>query len=226
MAIVYWPKVICPLNIAINAKAKTIGGPSALSGFVQNVATLAGSWNIRYEGIPVMSPERIMMWRALAGLIEGRSNQVIVPIFDIYKLTPLVSVPLAAASTSTYGDGSVQSDGTGFYTNKIQAVVTTFSPKGRTSLILNLFNCPDITPGQHFSINYRLYRITSIISKTSGATEVKIWPSLRDDVLPLSDVIFDDVVCKCRLATDNELDLTLEAGRWGKSAVNFIEDIS
>jgi hypothetical protein len=33
-------------------------------------------------------------------------------------------------------------------------------------------------------------------------------------------------VCKCRLATDNELDLTLEAGRWGKSAINFIEDIS
>nr|WP_323130860.1 hypothetical protein [Sinorhizobium medicae] len=50
-------------------------------------------------------------------------------------------------------------------------------------------------------------------------------PPARETTVAGQRVELDDPVCRMRLASDAEMDLPLDYGRWSFPTVNFIEDV-
>lgn len=68
------------------------------------------------------------------------------------------------------------------------------------------------------------YRVT--LAKPLPATaQITFRPPLREAVPAGTNLEFDDPVCRMRLATDSEMDLPLDLGRFSFPTVNFVEDL-
>jgi hypothetical protein len=95
-----------------------------------------------------------------------------------------------------------------------------------TSLSIAISYGGRIEPGQHFSIGERLYRVKSVTYSGAGATAtITIRPPLREAVPNGSRLEFDFPVCRMRLASDTEMDLSLDQRRLGAPSASFVEDL-
>ena len=94
-----------------------------------------------------------------------------------------------------------------------------------TTLMLTKITPVELEPPQRFSIGERMYQIKSISEQDDTTATIRIWPPLRDFVGSGAELEFDRPVLRVRLATDQEMDLPLEFGRWSFPSVNFIEDL-
>lgn len=81
-----------------------------------------------------------------------------------------------------------------------------------------------VLAGHHFSIGERLYRVWQIAGTSGDDYTVKIRPPLREDVPAASAVEFAKPVCRCRLATDDEMALARDSAQIGVGAIKFVED--
>ena len=81
-----------------------------------------------------------------------------------------------------------------------------------------------ILGGYHFSINERLYRVVGVTDVGGGYYNFTFRPPLREDVPSGWPVFFAALQCKCRLASDDEMTMKIEAGRMGTATVRFVED--
>lgn len=229
MTAIVWSNLLQPRNVSVDMAFRSLAGPTAVSGFSQVVASDAGIWRATFDGIPVYDQNGrslIKLWRAIAGLAEGRLNALVIPICEAGRRP----VPDGAADSEIDGsvphsDDSYFSDGTG-YVSRYTTVVTSAAAAVRgTTLSLIKTVAPDLEPGHRFSIGERLYQIKSVTAQDETMATVKIWPPLREFVEAGAQLEFDRPVLRVRLATDSEMDLPLEYGRWSFPSVNFIEDL-
>jgi hypothetical protein len=81
-----------------------------------------------------------------------------------------------------------------------------------------------VKQGRHFSVGEaRLHRVYGI--EASGDDYLcHIRPPLRDAYPDAVAVNFEQPYCKCRLASDDEMSLTITPGRYATGAVKFLED--
>lgn len=93
---------------------------------------------------------------------------------------------------------------------------------GETVITINSFFA--IPVGQHFSIGERLYRVSSVGSPAGDDYPVTIRPPLREDILLGDPVVFSLPVCRCRLASDDEMALEIDVIGIGRGKVKFVED--
>jgi hypothetical protein len=82
-----------------------------------------------------------------------------------------------------------------------------------------------IQPGQHFSIGERLYRVRTIDYTSDTTATITFRPPAREAANLGARLEFDFPVCRMRLASDGEMDLPLDYGRWSFPTVNFVEDV-
>jgi hypothetical protein len=218
---VSWPiATLRPRQLTSHIAARTTAGTTSASGFTQRVASPAQGWIIKYEGIVLSTAAQHRAWRALAGALDGGANPLLVYIVEQDRL--LLASP--------FDDDTMFGDGTG-WDEVVASTGTTVgsASAGDTTVTIHLDQIdPPILPGHYFSIigPARLYLITAVIDDTGGDFEVTIRPPLRDDLPGGTTVDFRNLVCKCRLASDNEMMLSLDPAGIGTGNVSFIEDPS
>lgn len=222
MAIIDWPRTLCPMETTIEVMSRTIVGPPVVSGSQQAVASSAGVWRVTFNGVPVQTDARILAWRALEVQIEGRSNPICVPLRGRSGLAPIDGGHLLSTSVP-HDDDMPFDDGTEYY-EALAGIVTTGGTYGSTSISISAAGIGTLLPGMMFSVGCRLYRIRSA-ALAGGIWAAVIWPPLREPVAAGALCDFSELVCKMRLATDTEMTTALTQGRRGVASVSFIEDV-
>lgn len=222
MARIYWPALFCPMTPVITVVSRSVLGPATLTGAQQAVASPAGAWRVAFEGIPLHTDARIEAWRALEVMIDGRSNQIVVPLNQRDASVPLLAPGTTSASVP-HGDDALFSDDTGYLQSLAAADVVTAADMGATSLRLAATTVSALRPGMMFSIVNRLYRIRAV-ETAAGVSEVSLWPPLRDDVPAGEQAEFKRLTCTMRLAEDGAMSTPLLLGRIGTASVEFVED--
>lgn len=193
-----------------------------MNGKSQVVSSDAGIWKATFGNIVVRRRESVITYRALAALLDGRLEPILVPLCRGYQPIYPGASELGLYDPVPHSDGSLFSDGTGYVGGSIKVTLASSAAVRATSIGVLVAYGGDIQPGQHFSIGERLYRIRTF-DPASGA--MTIWPPLREAATIGTELNFDDPVCRMRLASDDALDLQLALRRFGNPTVNFVEDV-
>lgn len=220
-----WPIGVLPArSVAFDIAPRNLSAPANIYGVSQVVGQDAGIWRATLGDIVVRNRAAVIVFRGIATELEGRLGKILVPLCRGYQ--PLPDGATASASKPLpHSDGTFFSDGSGYVTNLSSVTLAANAPLRATTLSISIALSGPIEPGQHFSIGERLYRVkaASYISPTTATLTIR--PPLREPALAGSDLNFDDPVCRMRLATDTEMDLSLEMRRFGNPTVNFVEDL-
>ncbi|RUM99038.1 hypothetical protein EET67_05210 [Pseudaminobacter arsenicus] len=216
-----WPIHVLPArDVSFDIAPRNLAAPSSVSGATQVVSSDAGIWKAKLGGIVINRRDRVLAFRAIANLLEGRLNSILVPLCRGYQPVPAGSEPLY--DQVPHSDDAFFDDDTG-YAGRVIDVVTVGSMALRAvSGTVSVNYAGTIEPGQHFSVGERLYRVRSFNADTGAIT---FRPPLREAVPAGTNLEFDDPVVRMKLATDDAMNLDLALRRFGSPTVNFIEDL-
>jgi hypothetical protein len=207
---------------------RSLRGASNIRASSQTVGSDAGIWTFNFSDFPVYSRQLVLLWRSLDALTEGQLNPIDVPFFDYEKTyQPLVDLDDTAVPHS---DDAYFSDNAGYVSSRSDVSTASAGALRATSLDLSIVFSGDIEPGQHFSIDHttkgnRLYRIKTATYTSSSEVSLTFNPPLREAVTTGTKIEFDRPVCQCKLASDQEMSLTLQPAQYGFPSVGFIEDL-
>jgi len=217
-----WPiHVLAARDVAFDIASRSIAAPASVSGVTQVAASDAGIWKATLGGIVVHNRDHVLVFRAIANLLEGRLSPIIVPFCRGYQPVP----DNADYSAVPHSDGSHHSDGTGYVGSVIDVELAASAAARAVSATVDVVQAGDLHPGQHFSIGDRLYRLRSVAFSSETRAAITFRPPLRSAAPLGTKLNFDDPVCRMRLASDGEMDLELGLRRFGNPTVNFIEDL-
>ncbi len=242
MAKVFWPREALPAQAySFNISPRTLRGPTSIDGLSQVASSDAGVWTASMMGMPVTQwngRRRIELWHALAGLVEGRLNSLIVPV-PSYGRRPLPD-GVTDSDIDTCGDGlpfsddSYFSDDVGHETGWIEASIGAGAARRATTLSITKSVCGAIAPGMRFCVNLedydnspvRLYQVKSVSSQTDGSASIGIWPPLREALASGVRTEWVRPYVQMRLSSDNEMDLRVARGGLAEfPTINLIEDL-
>lgn len=217
-----WPeKTLRPQNVAFTPMARTLAGPTSVSGKTQVVSSAAGIWKATFGSVIVKKRAEVLAWRAVETLLEGRLNPILVPFCRAYN--PLATVD-GLYDAVPHSDDSYFSDGSGYVGGAMQ-VLSGGMAANATSGNIAIGYGGTIEPGQHFSVGERGYRLRSVVYTSANTADITFRPPLREAVANGAELNFDDPVVRMRLATDDAMDLELALRRFGTPSVSFVEDI-
>jgi len=226
MAPVLWPiGILKPQSVTFEIAARTLAGPSSVSGVSQVVASDAGIWKATFTNVILntRNREQVLVFRALAALLEGRMNPVLVPLCRAYQ--PYAPEWKGFYEPVPHSDDSPFSDGSEYRGTVIDVTLASNIPVRGTTANVTITLVHEIQPGQHFSIGERLYRIRTVTPTGPNSATITFRPPAREAATIGTKLEFDDPVCRMRLASDGELDLPLARGTWTYPTINFIEDV-
>lgn len=219
MAEYYWPRgVLRPNNVQLTLNERNLATSPAVSGYTQVVSSGPPIWSATFGSIDLRTSNQRICWRALAALLEGRRNVIIVP-FCRGDQPRAVG---ADTETVPHDDDSPHNDDAPYSQKFNEVYLAASASAGAASLSLDIVVAGTIQPGNYFSINDRLY----IIRKTPTPTTIEIWPPLRTAVSAGDWVEFDNPTCRMRLASDQEMAVDFQRLRFGNATVSFIEDLT
>jgi len=185
---------------------RTMSGGPSFTGFTQDTSVDTGIWQIRYGKIPIVTAADLMLFRSYALQINGRANQVLVPIYS-NKTAPWASgVKNSSISAKVIGSTAIRA----------------------VSIVIEMDTGGTVYAGQFFTIANRLYGIANISATAvvGGKTQYTcdILPPLRAAAADNAAVSFDSLISTCKLLTDTEMSARLTPGEFTYADVNFIED--
>lgn len=217
---IHWPPPLIPRNAGTYKRARSVSGSSSLRGATQNILSDAGLWVAEPSSFPVCTPDLIKLWRAMEGIINGRANSFLFPIYEGDRR------PSPTGDTlSFHSDDAGFSDGTGYWQPNYTATVGAAAAAGATTIRIDYPSGHDRPePGHIFSIGDHLYSIVTRNSASATTTSVTIFPPLRKAIAVGEAVNFTTPVLKARLASDEEMDLGLADNRYGFPSIRMIED--
>ena len=180
------------------------GGQSFL-GQEQLVTSPTARWTATLT-IPLGSRAKILAFNALMGALNGRVGTVLVPMNDLLR------APLRAGVRP-------------FYDARLFRTAADAAMNATTLQVARQVGGA-VLPGQHFTVDGRLYRV---VTAPGGDTEktvdfpVTLRPWLRADVEGGTFVDFARPACTMRLASDDTGKLELQLARFGTVTLDFIE---
>ncbi len=226
MATILWPRsILKPKRDPFNIAPRTLAGPSSVSGVTQVTASDAGIWVATFADIIIRrgSPS-VLLFRAIANLLEGRLHPILVPRccayqpFDPDLKDLLRKVP--HSDTSPFSDGGL------YRSRAIDIRLTSNIPLRGTTANIAIIAAGQLQPGQDFSIGERMYRIRTVQMTGTNTATITFRPPAREAVAAGTEMEFDRPVCRMRLASDGEMDLDVDlVAPWSYPTVNFIEDV-
>lgn len=222
-----WPlQALPPREILADIAPRSLAAPASVSGIQQVVAADAGIWKIAFGGIPVVRSDSVLTWRAISTMLEGRMFPVLVPVSNWYQPEPPEAEALKLWDPVPHSDDATFADGT-MYQGRVNDVTLLSAVAARA--VTATFNIvvvgASLQPGQHFSLGERLYRMRTVTRTSPTQATVTFRPPAREAVAAGTRVELDNPVSRMRLASDNEMDLPLDYGRYSFPTVNFIEDV-
>jgi hypothetical protein len=225
---IQWPReLLPPQQPMFHIAPMNISGPVSASGAADVISGDAGFWRASYGSVVVTTRERVLTWRAISAKLQGRLTPILVPYCGMYQPFPVDSLGKRIFPTGgiPHSDDATFSDGSGYLSGVIGAkLVGSLAVRAVGGNIT--VNAADVVqPGQVFSFGERMYEIKSV-DYTSDTTATITWqPPLREAVADGEELNFDRPVCRMRLASDNEMQLTLDMNKRGFPTVNFVEDL-
>jgi hypothetical protein len=213
---IVWPALLTPRSIEFMFDSRSRSGGPTLTGVEQIVGSSGGLWRARLVSIPVVSDVKRKVWRALEAQIQGRTNEVLVPVFNIDN-------PGLVIGGITHSDGSTFSDDTGYSQSEVTAEFSSAAALRATEITLTVTN-GTIEPGHYFSVGLgRLYTVAALVSEAGSNVTVNIWPPLREAALQGAPAEFCNPTCRMRLASDDGMKAEFELGRFASPSVDFVE---
>lgn len=213
---IVWPKLLTPRSIEFMFDSRSRSGGPSLTGVEQITASSGGLWRARLVSLPVVSTEKRKVWRALEAQLQGRTNEVLVPVFNIDN-------PGLLIGGVTHSDGSLFSDDTGYSQSEVTAEFASAAALRATQITLTVLG-GTIEPGHYFSVGQgRLYVIGSLVEQDGDDFTVNIWPPLRESADESASAEFCNPFCRMRLASDDGMRAEFEFGRFAFPTVDFIE---
>ncbi|MDH6229606.1 hypothetical protein M2281_000178 [Mesorhizobium soli] len=226
MATILWPICVLPVqNPLISIASRSLTGPASVSGKSQTASSDAGLWKATFGNVVVNNRQRVICWRAIETLLEGRLNAILIPRGRDYQPRVGGSLDADLLAAVPHSDGGLFDDGRG-YIGQVTNVhlAGSVAPRAVSASII-IKSGGRIEPGQDFSIGERLYRLRSVNYTSPTAAAITFRPPLREAAALGDRLEFDDPVCRMKLATDDAMDLELALRRFGNPTVNFIEDV-
>jgi hypothetical protein len=215
MTALAWPAGLQDESIDFELETQSRSGGQSVSGAEQIVASPAIRWRAEVKSY-VRGNSAILAYRAFKGLLKGRFGTVLVPVCDGRTPTYMDG----QGTGIPFSDGAFFSDGTGWSQPRYLSRTYTYQYVGDILIFLQSTN--NILPGMYFSINNRLYLVTSVAGSVPDLA-VNITPPLRETLPIGSFAIFDAPVCEMRLASDNSGSLSLTLNKYGSPVLSFVE---
>lgn len=193
-----WPECdLVATRISVKAVSPTVSPGRSLTGLERVCQPDAGSWEIELQDIPINTRDDVLLWRQIESDLNGRANTILVPVYE----GKMSGTPIAATANADVAVGAV-----------IVAV--------------NLSTGAAPQPGMQFSeLLGQLYRVKSVIGNVGSVYTVKVWPPVRKPITAGDALEFNKPVCRCRLASDDGMNVMLELLTFAKTSVRFLEDV-
>lgn len=225
MSAYLWPvNVLRPQRLSFDLAYRSLAGPSSISGVGQVVASDAAIWKAAFEQVIIRKgTSAVLAFRAISTLLEGRLNPVIVPVCPAYQ--PFDPEWRGVLNGVPHSDRSPFSDGGLYRSRLIDIRLSSNIPLRGTTANVSIIVGVNLQPGQHFSIGDRLYRIRTVQMTGENTATITFRPPAREPVSAGTELEFDRPVCRMRLASDSEMDLSLDTNPWAYPSVRFIEDV-
>lgn len=224
MAISVWPeKLLSPLECRAYLMPFTRSGGRTLGGVKPSTRTDLGYWRVDIIGVPVDGPEKRRTWDAIGAILSGTSGRIAVPAWAMDS-APYASGREEPLISVSHSDGSTFSDGSQYQQNAISVVSVGVTAIGATVMSMRLIKgAPDLA-GVRFSYNHALYRTGQVVSVEDDIWTVRISPSVRELIPAGSDLEFDRPTCVCNLMQDDAFQRPMNADRFSRESVSFVED--
>ncbi len=224
MAVIVWPeKLLSPLECRAYLVPFTRSGGRTLGGVKPSTRTDLGHWRIDIIGVPMHGQDKRRTWDAISAYLGGSSGRIAVPAWAMDsapyasgKEEPLIEVP--------HSDGSTFSDGSEYQQNAISVVSVGVTAIGATVMSMRLINGAADLAGVRFSYNHALYQTGQVVSVEDDIWTVRITPSVRELIPAGADLEFDRPTCVCNLVEDDGMQRSMNADRFERASVSFIED--
>ncbi|WP_245440276.1 hypothetical protein [Mesorhizobium sp. Z1-4] len=241
MAVLVWPRdELPPRNFRIDPSPRNLRGPASIDGPSQIGASDAGLWVGQFTDIPVHQQhgkQRIELWHAIAGIVEGRLTPIVVPVF-VAGRRPLpdgvIDADIDYEVDLPHSDDSYFDDDSGYETGWIEVSLSTSASRRATQVSVTKSLCGEIRSGMRFSVGavgsvsnpVRLYQVKRIVSQMVSAATFTIWPPLREALSSGARTEWARPHVQMRLASDNEMDLMLQpVGLADPPTINLLEDL-
>jgi len=223
---IQWPvAVLPPQNVSFDIAWRSLSGPAAISGAQQVVSSDAGIWKATFGNVIINKRDAVLVFRAIANLLEGRLGRILVPLCRGYQPKFAPDVDAGLRDPVPHSDDAFFGDGTGYVGQTMDARLVGSLPPRAVSASIAVAYGGQIEPGQHFSMGERLYRVRSVVYTSETAASITFRPPLREATSAGTRLEFDDPVCRMKLAADDAMDLDLALRRFGNPTVNFVEDV-
>ena len=224
---ILWPRdLLPPQQPMFYIAPMNVSGPISGSGAADVISGDAGFWRASYGSVVVTTRDRILTWRGISAKLQGRLFPILIPFCGMYQPFPPGSdgKPVFPPLAVPHSDDAFFSDGTGYKSRVIRVLLNGELRVRAVSGKVDIVTDSLIEPGQVFSFGERMYEIVDVARDGNSATLT--WqPPLREAVPDGTQLNFDRPVCRMRLASDNEMQLTLDLNKRGFPSVNFVEDL-
>jgi hypothetical protein len=199
-----FPSILRPSSGGFAPFVKSLGGGQSLSGFEQVVTSLNDRWQASFS-FPIRKQAELLALRAFVMSMRGRANTVALPVFDRSRAPwqILFGQPQSPSRLRNRDlDGTVYADPDDFNSSLIIAKAAATATSMATSIVVNMVKGGVPVPGQYLSIGNSLYSATSVDG--AGPFTIGIWPWLRQDINPTTDIEFASPTCEMRFQTDDQ----------------------
>lgn len=220
-----WPtQVLWPSGVSLDLASRSLAAPASVSGASQVVASDAGIWKLTFRDLSIATDTQLACFRGIAGLLEGRLNPIVVPLFPHERrLQPVLDAGFIAEVP--HEDDTLFDDGTGYVGSTTSMHFAADVGVRAVSATVMIDYGGTLQPGQRFSVGERLYRLHTVVYSSDSKASVTFRPPLREAVKSGTYLEFDEPKIRVRLATDGEMDLPLDHNVTGVISINFIEDV-
>lgn len=224
MAMIVWPeKLLSPLECRAYLVPFTRSGGRTLGGVKPSTRTDLGYWRIDIMGIPMHGRDRLRSWDAIDTYLGGASGRIAVPAWAMDS-APYLSGKEEPLIAVLHADGSTFSDGSMYQQNAISVISVGVTAVGATVMSMRLINGAADLSGVRFSYNHALYKTGQVVSIEEDIWTVRISPSVRELIPAGVDLEFDRPTCVCNLVEDAGMQRSINADRFERASVSFVED--
>jgi hypothetical protein len=212
-----WPRSLVPADVVIRPPRKTMGLNTGLSENAQAVPSIRPPFGLTLP-FGNLFGDKVLAYRALLASLEGRSNTVRVPLFDLWFRATDAQI---GAGAVPHSDGTPFSDGALYVTDDLFGV-TASGVQGQRMITVDFGQYgPLLQGGMHFGLGEYPYVAAAVWWVGTVAT-IRCTPTLRraytDEPLKLKPTML------CRLVDDDTGELRLTRGRYGAPTLDFVED--
>ncbi|MCK8780565.1 hypothetical protein M0654_11265 [Rhizobium sp. NTR19] len=222
--ILVWPEfLLSPLECRAYLNPFTRSGGRTLGGTKPSVRTDLGHWRVDLMGVPMTGVDRRRAWDAIATYLGGTSGRIAVPTWAMDSAPyasgneePLVDVP--------HDDDSLFDDGMPYEQGAIAIRSVGVTGIAATQISMRVIAGAVDLAGVRFSYQHALYQTGRVLSLEGDIVTVQVSPAVRAVIPADADLEFDRPTCVCNLLDDVGMQRSMNADRFERANVSFVED--